>query len=389
MNKPAFQAEDLPQQSTPRKRKTPSSLEKNSSRTPQNRQAMTNAAPLYITVGPQCCGKSSLLKTLDGGKVKDISLDDQPDVYVPVPTDIFLSCFADKTVTQDVPELLQQVYQGRTLQERIRNDNREIHLILQRWAGDITREEFESAVREFYISRGFGLEVAQQLVTAVEQSLNNKVAPSSKPQLLLPKMIDVFILESLFQPHPDTKQSGIQKAHQELRTTPKHIPIAWGNTNAKSRDYSQALEIACQTRRPVRFVICHPALTNEKEPSQAAIDAKLLTLPWVSLSDLLKRNLKRLQETGRYIPAFAISDCCSRVQSLVTINRVEGIDTVEQRLVSLASPSFVNGNNGRRPQQQRHTPTFEYVLTEHRLIQKIYPQIQQGRANGNRRSNRF
>jgi hypothetical protein len=367
MSKPSFDRpkEDpwQPTQQTPRKRKTAHVPQPNKNQ--KNRQAMTNAAPLYITVGPQCCGKSSLLKTLQDGKIKDISLDDQPDVYVPVSTDLFLSCFGDA----QVPETLRKVYQGKSLFERIQNDNTELRLILQRWNGNKTSKDFENALQEFYSSCGFPLDVASQLVAAVEEFLDGQ--PPA-----LPSTIDVFILESLFQPHPATNQSAIQKAHQELRVTPKHIPIAWGNTNSKSRDYSQALEIACQVRRPVRFVLCHPAISSE-EKSQAANNAKLHTLPWIALPDLLNRNLKRLQETGRYIPAFAVADCCRRVESLVIINEVEGIDTVEKRLVSLASPPFMNGNKvGRHPQHQQRAPPFHFALTDQHLIQKIYPQTQ-------------
>jgi predicted AAA+ superfamily ATPase len=83
-----------------------------SSRKIQNRTTMSNAAPLYITVGPQCCGKSTLLETMEGGKVKYISLDDQPDVYVSVPTNVFLGCITDKSTDAESLELLQQLYQG-------------------------------------------------------------------------------------------------------------------------------------------------------------------------------------------------------------------------------------------------------------------------------------
>jgi hypothetical protein len=356
------------------KRKAASSA---SSRKVQNRTGILDAAPLYITVGPQCCGKSTLLKTMEGGKVKDISLDDQPDVYVSVPTNVFLDCITNRSTDIESLELLQQVYQGKNLQERIHNDNDELGVILQRWNGDMSQEEFHRTIQALYASRELPLEVAEQLVVIVESYLKRK-KPGSKPRSL-PKSIDIFILESLFLPHPDTQQSAIQGAYEELRMTPIHIPIAWGNTNSKSRDYSQVLEIAFQTRRPVHFVICHPSLACGEKQGVTTESSSLITLPWMDLSDLLKRNLKRLKKTGRYIPAFSIADCCKRVESLVPINDANGLQTVEQRLVSLASPSFDNACKDGK--QQRSAPPFKYALTKHHLIQKIFPQSRRGKQN--------
>jgi energy-coupling factor transporter ATP-binding protein EcfA2 len=375
MTKPSTETQHYHQ--LPQKRKATSEI---SSSNIQNRTAMVNSAPLYITVGPQCCGKSTILKTMEGGMIKDICLDDQPDVYVSVPTNVFLDCITGKSTTDvESLELLQRIYQGKTIQERIQNDNNELGLILQRWNGDMSQEEFQRAIQALYTSREFPLQVAEQLVEVVEKYVKRKTA-DSKP-ISLPKTVGIFILESLFLPQPDTQQSAIQRAYQELEMTPKHIPIAWGNTNSKSRDYSQALEIAFQTGRRVRFVLCHPFL-DSGEKVAVATESPLITLPWIDLLDLLKRNLKRLKTTGRYIPAFAIADCCKRVESLVTINEAEGSHTVEQRLVSLAQPSFVNGYEGK---QQRRNPTFKYALTSDNLIQKIFPPSQQRQPN---RSNR-
>jgi hypothetical protein len=360
MSKPSS---DTHSHGRPHKRKAASST---SSSETQKRSTMTNVAPLYITIGPQCCGKSTFLKKLEGGKIKDVSLDDQPDVYVSVPTNVFLGCITDKYPTDaDSLKLMQQVYQGKSIQERIRNDNDELGLILQRWSGDISPEEFHMAIQALYTSRELPLEVAEQLVVVVETYMKRKKA-DSKPRSL-PKAVDVFILESLFLPHPNTQQSAIQRAQEELRMTPKHIPIAWGNTNSKSRDYSEALEIAFQFRRPVRFVLCLPFIDGGEV---AAIESPLITLPWISLSDLLRRNLKRLKKTGRYIPAFSIADCCKRVESLVTIHQTEGFHTVEQQLVSLASPPFVNRYDGK--QQRRRTSAFKYTLSTQHLIRKKF-----------------
>jgi hypothetical protein len=329
------------------------------------------AAPLYITIGPQCCGKSTILKALHGGTIKDICLDDQQDVYVPVATDVFCNPETEEIYLQ------QQVYQGKSLKDRIQNDNVELHLVLRRWKGDLTPIDFETAVKEFYNAQNFPPTVATAMVTAVESFLKRRKAQSGPRSL--PKTVDVFVLESLFRPHPQTNQSAIQKAHDELRTTPTNIPIAWGNTNSKSRDFSQALDIASQIKRPVRFVLCHPNIQKERDNDDD--DASLITLPWVELPELLGRNLKRLKKTGRYIPAFAIADCSQRVTTLLTAEDHDTEDrAVEKKLVSLASPlpppSKQNSNgrgNGRgNLRHQNQPPIFKFVMNEQGLIEKIF-----------------
>ncbi|OEU17451.1 hypothetical protein FRACYDRAFT_237869 [Fragilariopsis cylindrus CCMP1102] len=284
------------------------------------REATTDAAPMYITIGPQCCGKSTFLRNLNGGKIKDISLDDQQDVYVPIATDLFLHAYDDNNENDNENENdnkdkntkeLQHVYQGKSLLTRIR-DNVELILILRRWNLDSTAIDFEQRILKYYRERNLSTTVAQALVVAIEDFLSTTTTTTTTTNTKPPEMpreTDVFILESLFKPHPETRQSAIQTSYDELRKTPKHIPIAWGNTNAKAKDYERALEIAHQTRRPVKFILCHPEYSDRN-------DGELLTLPWVPLDELLKRNLYRLQSQGRYIPAFAIADCCQRVTAM-------------------------------------------------------------------------
>jgi hypothetical protein len=307
-----------------------------------------DAAPMYITVGPQCCGKTTLLKQIDPNLV-DISLDDQPGVYVPVPTQYLVAEKINTTNVTAEDSLLLQLYQGKTLVERIQNDNTELRLILQRWSGQLSPQTFAVHVLQHYQERN-AADIAQTLIATVEDFLSE-----SPP---LPATTQVFILESLFRRHPTLKQSAIERAHELLRTTPSHIPIAWGNTNAKPRDYQQALEIASQTRRPVEFLVCHPDGTGK--------------LPWLPLETLLLRNLHRLARTGKYVPAFAISDCCQRLEHM-NIPTNNNATQMEQALVQMASP------------QPRGGPSpYQYQLTNQRLIQKKYP----SRSNDNRRNDR-
>jgi hypothetical protein len=191
----------------------------------QRREATTDAAPMYITIGPQCCGKSTFLRNLDGGKIKDISLDDQQDVYVPISTDLFLHAYDDDGNENKNMTELQHVYQGKSLLDRIR-DNVELILILRRWNLDSTAIDFEQRILKYYKERNLSTTVAQALVVAVEDFLSTNNNNNSKPPEM-PRETDVFILESLFKPHPETRQSAIQTSYDDLRKTPKHIPISW------------------------------------------------------------------------------------------------------------------------------------------------------------------
>ena len=143
------------------------------------------------------------------------------DVYVPIPTDIFLHAYDEGNEPKSdekLDPLIQQVYHGKSLAERIR-ENVELILILRRWNGDSTASDFQRRVQNYYQERNLDAKVAIALVEAVEDFLSDNPA--------LPKTTDVFVLESLFKPHLKTGQSAIQRAHEELRETPKHIPVAW------------------------------------------------------------------------------------------------------------------------------------------------------------------
>ena len=220
------------EQQTTKKKKNDDESERQQQQ--QRREATTDAAPMYITIGPQCCGKSTFLRNLNGGKIKDISLDDQQDVYVPIATDLFLHAYDDNNENENDNENdnkdkntkeLQHVYQGKSLLNRIR-DNVELILILRRWNLDSTAIDFEQRILKYYKERNLSTTVAQALVVAVEDFLSTTTTTNTKPPEM-PRETDVFILESLFKPHPETRQSAIQTSYDELRKTPKYIPIAW------------------------------------------------------------------------------------------------------------------------------------------------------------------
>lgn len=362
------------------------------------------AAPMYITIGPQCCGKSTWLRNINtlssissssrtganvvtAASVVDVCIDDQPGVYMKVPIDMWLLCADEKG---QLNEFLSTERFGKTVCERIRECN-ELTLILQRWTGRIDGTEFSRRLTLHYQQKQREQQDRQQrqqrrhnndnaqvstststneeifthcqaVITAVETFLVSSSSVISLPlgssssesdhePPPVPDTVDLFILEALFQPDPDCDQqsqntnngndngivsnmSAIDRAHAQLRSVPPHVPVAWGNTNSKARDYQVALDIAYQTKRPVQFVLCHPSRSNKKMiagtttsgnstalslfgPSSDVDNDGILTIPWLSFSELFQRNLQRFAATGRYIPSTAITDCMQRVASII------------------------------------------------------------------------
>mmetsp|Transcript_8034 Transcript_8034/g.19419 ORF Transcript_8034/g.19419 Transcript_8034/m.19419 type:complete len:535 (+) Transcript_8034:83-1687(+) len=350
---------------------------------PRSRDNKKNPAPFYITIGPQCCGKTTLLKDIDDG-LQDVCLDDQLDVYVSIATQQWLDLLKMspnpdeiKEGESTIPEELQQQVQGKTLAQRIQNDNPELNLILKRWNGDLSATEFADAISQHYTKnvnsrnqRNSGgnptPNVAEVLIPVVEDFL-------SKDDRKLPAKTDVFCLESLFKPHTKTNQSAIQAAHAVVKTASPEIPLAWGNTNAKAKDFQQVLDIAYSTKRPVHFVLCHPTWKLEDDK---------YNIPWVELSTLLSRNLQRLEATGRYIPANSIADCCQRIQDQLIPSDCKSSGDVEQALVHQST----------QPVRRHDKPLpFRYRLTREHLIHKEYPERrppQQRRRQDQRREYR-
>ena len=436
-----------------------------------------SVAPLFITIGPPCCGKTTRLKTLtisttttttttitttvtgpthdiqhypfqqqqqqQQQPIVDIALDDQPDVYVPVPTHVLLSLHDSMTnptttnttntttttastgqnemsweahpppppirnhsnnrnrtkeyvddVDVDVDDLSNRYYHGKSLQTRwLDHENDELRYILQRWTGRLSPHKFAISMVQLYQrlqqqqqhprrndDNATARMIAQQVIQITERFLQHHLLPPPPP------MINIFVVESLFRQHPKTQLSAIDYAYHQLRQTPLHIPVAWGNTNTKPRDYQIALDVAAEQSRPVYFILYHTDKANGNDhdhnhnhnhnhnhtirrgtvdntnPSEMTAPSSL-TIPAVPFSTLYERNLQRWITTGKYIPAMTIYQSLDRVQkTLVQMplshTSVGPATEIEQRLVQLASPS-------RGP--------YQYQMTAHRTILKLDP----------------
>jgi hypothetical protein len=281
-------------------------------------------APMYITVGPQCCGKTTILKQQN---VLDISLDDQPHVYHHIPTNLLMG-------TTIIYGKSQIIY-GKSLYERIK-ENVEMRLLLNRWNGTLSPQNFCIGVLQLYPSEN-ERQLAQEYVTTVEEFLSHN--PSLPPRCAL------FVLEALFQKTPQNNHTcAIDAAHHLLHQAPLYQPVAWGNTNTQPKDYQTALQIASQQGRPVHFLVFGES--QQQQPNQPP------AMPAVPFSHLLRRNLERFQQTGKYVPLSSMKVTCQRFEQLV-------------QKAKFYSPSLEQGLV-----QQASTKEFNFLLYANRTIGK-------------------
>ena len=310
-------------------------------------------APLYITLGPPCSGKTTWLKGQSAQpSVVDISLDDQPNVYVPIPAELFAASadkiLEKKALSSESQKLLQTSIFQKTLQERLLSrDTQEMRFVWQRLSGTITKDELESSLRKSHEERVqngrhnhnrqqqqhrnkqktaasdlYGDIVMTTLLGSVERVVGQRQQTQSVSPL--PETVDLFVVEALFRNKPGNI-TGIERATNLLKQTPNTTSVAWGNTNTKPSDYSQTLEIAQQQGRPVHFCIFDsgPHSLNDKDNDASGnncdeLKNSLFDLPHVSYSQLMDRNIQRLVKSGRYVPSKAIWDASSRVETLVS-----------------------------------------------------------------------
>ena len=311
----------------------------------------TKKQPIYITIGPPCSGKTTILSTLQQKKkltrtgttltqselnseskskldstttfttdIHDIALDDQKGVYIPVDCQLFLK--PDDALHPQRP--WNKKILGKSIQSRIQGtENQELKLILQRCHGILSKTQFQQAIAHLYPADTPTLitntstttprlatgnnnkkqQLGQSLINAVEQIMSEVHER--------PSTIDLFIVEALFRPHPRTNRTGIDTAHQQLwhMATTTAQPLSWGNTNTRPREYKVALEVAQASQRQVYFIVY-------ANPGSCRIRNGIF-LPPIPFDELLRRNIKRLLTTGKYVPAQAMWDSMERVDRMV------------------------------------------------------------------------
>ena len=377
--------------------------------------------PLFITVGPPACGKTFWLSShgLKGNNknnnddnnnndddmpIYDISLDSQRDVYIPVHSEQFLACgghgsfhqgvsISQQTTSNKVDAKFCTCWFGRSLKDRIRQENVELMIVAKRCAGILSKDDMQTQLRAC-LRRGANHNDPRAVTNRLIQStLTSYEALFTErgSQLALPATTDVFVREAIFQPHPVTHQSALDAAHHSLSIAPPHQPISWGNTNAKSSDYRAALLTAAQQGRPVFFVVYNALQDLTQSNDNNSATAMETDLEAVQFEGLLRRNLNRYLETGRYIPVRVIWDMLHRT-SLLLEQVLQRVPTTKQRhpgrLSRLERDQILVSLAGLRMEDDR-------IITQQKGEQSIGPRrnqddVVQGRYHTqNQRPHRF
>ena len=332
---------------------------------------------IYITVGPQCSGKTTILKHIFGENFHkneevaaggvDITIDDQALVYVPIPTCYFLQGNNSSEIMKYGIDIETDVL-GKSIRTRINDSsNDELRSVIRRMGGQLNADEFALILRGKQTHQVSNNPVVEDLIAAVEDIVSSN-------DTCLPDEVDLFIVESIFRPRPvhlmrnimgnasnaSASASALDAALDLLKSHANDVqihlptsPIAWGKTKTRPREYPSALEAAAQSGRPVEFIVfggldacCmireHMSRreyrkTHEDDViedkannyTKTAEDQTLLCLPKISRLELFRRNLHRFSKTGRYIPSAAINDAMVRVESLLASAAAEAKKTCD------------------------------------------------------------
>lgn len=271
---------------------------------------------VYITIGPQCSGKTTLLRQFaarDGVELQDIALDDHPEVYHRLPASTVAAAITEPAEAAG-GELSRKLYCVR-ISERLRSEEqREFCLVVARLCGRLDQQAFAAALRS-QASKGDAR--AADAVNELYKIVERAVAPAATHEgacwpMAADAPVDLFVREALFPKAVRAQQARFERLCSVSGARAQSV--AWGNTNLAPRDYTSALTAAAQAQRPVVFV----RWGHE--------------LPKVSLTELLRRNVVRVCATGRYIPAAVMATFLQRADALMA--RSEGGEP--ERLAHLA-----------------------------------------------------
>jgi hypothetical protein len=286
--------------------------------------------PLYITVGPPCSGKTSWLRS-HGSSIQDIALDDQTGVYRPLLSHYFIDDDADSDAHID----LKEVVAGKTLYERLMApEQAELRSVCRHVAGKLTPVDLGQQLMDIHNARR---RTTTFLIPVLLHALKDCL--TAKNPALLPSTVDLFCGEVLFT--KINNATALERAHDTLRTAPPSQAVAWGNTNLRPTDYREALQIAADQRRPVHFCVfdaCRTQLPafdeqggsarneskNEFMEISSGFPPDAFDLKADSFQELMRRNVQRLLETGRYIPSMVLWDMLQR--SRENMRRLVGND---------------------------------------------------------------
>ena len=350
---------------------------------------------------------------------RDVSIDDQDGVYMQIPTHLFLvdDPTTSKTNVADA-KLLNQTVHGKTVYERLYSDgaNDELRVVLRRLAGRITQEEFREAIMrqmgcwnatkeaDNSISGVGGISnanveadqsarlvgrhggplqipastMAKYLIDAVEHfaeietlTSSGRLRDANQPILGPDGCTDLFVVEAIFRSSDvveggryRTRPPGLNLAIANMErlacnssALPPDVPLAWGNTNTRPREYTSALEIAQKSGRPVVFIPhVNPTVVSVQEEGGPGNPSELLH--HVELDELYLRSIRRLVHTGRYVPATAIKDAAFRCDSLMLSAKAEMGRIFPTTQTNKLTDPITSGNDGTSVNPAEATRTF-------------------------------
>jgi hypothetical protein len=264
-------------------------------------------------------------------------MDEQPGVYIPVDVELF---FLPLSRTRLQHASLNHRILGKTIRSRLQ-EQAELTAVLHRLAGKVTQTQFELTITQLYRNHtqealtrknptrtltdkiwenDYHSRAATDLLQVVEEFQDHLAAS----QRSLPPKIQLFIVEALFRPNIRTSnQTAVEAASEQLlflaKTTPATVALAWGNTNTRPREYATALAAAMASGRPVYFLAYGNSTRrskNNNDHNPIGVAKGVFALPQLERIDLLRRNIQRLLETGKYVPAKAIWESADRVENL-------------------------------------------------------------------------
>lgn len=310
-------------------------------------------APLYITIGPQCSGKTTYLSK-QTAEVVDISIDDQEGIYHKIPSQVFLH--PDAATMSNNSLLLKTLY-DKTILERIKCPTQmEMKIVLKFFSCSheqksisvnsdtkaqalILENEFKNISKYYSSPRStiphWKLSYPDDLLRDLVQAMISLKYPNSKNSLVSEQAVhfqppknevDLFVAEAIFNPPVAALEKAIsllhpppQKLYPSLQNQNfSHVPIAWGNTNTRPRDFVSALDNAQKTGRAVHFVV-FDAVGNTKDDCIRNKKFKDVEweLPFLSRKELIQRNMKRFCASGRYVNVKAIDDATRRCTDMI------------------------------------------------------------------------
>lgn len=333
-------------------------------------------APLYITIGPPCAGKTQALISClerDGYNPeqvlssKEVALDDQSDVYVRVP----LAAFIFPRTRLD-PKLGATILRsGTTLKDRLldpptsnlADTDTELRNVVLRVAGRTTPQEFANRTRsqallagdtvQFFRRRR--IDVAEDLIEGVEQVSARAVGELLFTMLQEKEQQNVADLEEhndlpydshhdeddekddddkAKEPPIDLTAANATSAHllsaKALIKTPYvnlFVPQALFNGGIDKAEKklqkllsSSAMSVPVSwgntNTRPVEYAAALRAAQRAGRPVKF-VAWGTPNLPRVPRSELLRRTVSKFRNTGRYVPAGAVAAALGRVERLI------------------------------------------------------------------------